>query len=166
MFYFLCTLVKTAFVCMSRKTVNKTNVNKGSKSRQPNTAVAAMGYPIIFPHHHPWYLDFIFLLTNMVPASAIQTQRKVKGKRWKSQLFHSHACGICKFPARGQIGATAHTTATVTLDPSHIYDLYLSLQPHHILNPLSEARDQTYNLLVPRQIRFRCAMRTPKEPSS
>ena len=36
-------------------------------------------------------------------------------------------------------------------------------QRHGILNPLSEARDRTHNLMVPSQIRFRCATtRTPE----
>ena len=31
-------------------------------------------------------------------------------------------------------------------------------QQHQILNPLSNAKDGTHNLIVPSQIRFRCAM--------
>ena len=38
-------------------------------------------------------------------------------------------------------------------DPSHVYDLYHSSQQHWILSPLSKARDQTRNLMVPSQIR-------------
>ena len=41
--------------------------------------------------------------------------------------------------------------------------LHHSSQQCQILNPLSEARDQTHNLMVPSQIPFRCAMtRSPK----
>ena len=43
------------------------------------------------------------------------------------------------------------------LDPSRIWDLYHSSQQRWILNPLGEARDPTYNLMVPSRIRFRCA---------
>ena len=40
--------------------------------------------------------------------------------------------------------------------------LHHSSQQHQILNPLSEARDQTCNLMVPSQIHFHCAtMGTP-----
>ena len=39
-----------------------------------------------------------------------------------------------------------YTTATATLDSSHIYDY--SSQQHHILNLLSEARDRTCVLMV------------------
>ena len=37
----------------------------------------------------------------------------------------------------------AYTTATATPDPSHICNLHHSLWQQWILNPLSEARDQT-----------------------
>ena len=48
--------------------------------------------------------------------------------------------------ARGQIRvvAEAYSTATATPDLSYIYVLCQSLQPHQIVNPLSQARDQTY----------------------
>ena len=39
-------------------------------------------------------------------------------------------------------------------DPSCICDLYHSSWKHQILNPLSEARNQTHNLMVPSRIRF------------
>ena len=42
-----------------------------------------------------------------------------------------------------------YATAIPTLDPSHICDLHHSSQQHRILNPLSKARDQTHNLMVP-----------------
>ena len=37
--------------------------------------------------------------------------------------------------------------ATATSDPSHICDLQCSSWQHRILNPLSEARDQTHVLM-------------------
>ena len=40
----------------------------------------------------------------------------------------------------------AYTTAIATPDLSRIYKLQRSLQQHWILNPLREARDQTYIL--------------------
>ena len=43
----------------------------------------------------------------------------------------------------------AYTTATATQDLSHVCDLHRSSWQHQILNPLSEARDQTRNLMVP-----------------
>ena len=48
--------------------------------------------------------------------------------------------------ARGQTGAAAaglHHVDMATRDPSCIWDLYHSLPQQWILNPLSEARDQT-----------------------
>ena len=49
------------------------------------------------------------------------------------------------------------------MDPSRICDLHRSSQQRQILNPLSEARDRTRNLMVPSRIRFCCAiMGTPE----
>ena len=42
----------------------------------------------------------------------------------------------------------AYATATTTSDLSHIYKLHHSSQQHQVLNSLSEARDQTCNLMV------------------
>ena len=50
----------------------------------------------------------------------------------------------------------AYTTATATSALSHVCNLHHSSWQHRILNPLSEARDQTCNLMVPSQIRFCC----------
>ena len=55
-----------------------------------------------------------------------------------------------------QLQLLAYTTATVKQDPSHICDLHHNSWQRQILNPLSEARDQTCNLTVPGRIRFRC----------
>ena len=52
--------------------------------------------------------------------------------------------------------------ATATQEPRCVYDLHHSSQQHHILNPLSEARNRTHNLMVPSQIHFCCiTMGTP-----
>ena len=46
----------------------------------------------------------------------------------------------------------AYTTVTATSDPSRICNLHHNSQQHWILNPLREAKDQTYNLMVPNWI--------------
>ena len=58
----------------------------------------------------------------------------------KPCLCHMDAPGV-----RAGTGAAnmVYTTATTTLDLSHICDLCCNLQQCQILNPLSEARDQT-----------------------
>ena len=43
-------------------------------------------------------------------------------------------------------------------DLSRNFDLHHSSQQSRMLNPLSEARDRTHNLMVPSQICFHCAM--------
>ena len=57
----------------------------------------------------------------------------------------------------------AYITAIATWDPNHICDLYHSSRQRWILNPLSEARDQTCNLMVTSQIRFCWAIRGTPE---
>ena len=55
-----------------------------------------------------------------------------------------------KVPGLGvelELQPQAYTTATVTLDPSHICDPHCSLQQQWILNSLSKARDQTCILM-------------------
>ena len=52
----------------------------------------------------------------------------------------------------------AYTTTTATQDLSSVCDLRHSSRQHRILNPLSEARDRTHNLMVTSQICFCCAI--------
>ena len=63
----------------------------------------------------------------------------------------------------GELQLQATVTATAMPDPSHICNLLHSSWPHQILNPLSEAREWTCNVMVPSQICFLCAtMGTPE----
>ena len=61
--------------------------------------------------------------------------------------------------ATGGIGAAAeaYATATATPDPNLVCNLHHSSQQRQILNPMSEARDQTLNLMVSSWICFQCA---------
>ena len=49
----------------------------------------------------------------------------------------------------------AYTTATTTLDPSHVCDLHHSSWQRWIPNPVIEARDRTCILMDASQIHFR-----------
>ena len=51
-----------------------------------------------------------------------------------------------------------YATVTATQNPSYVCDLHHSSWQCQILNPLSKARDQTHNLMVPSRICFCCAM--------
>ena len=57
--------------------------------------------------------------------------------------------------ARGLVGAVAAglRQSHSNTDPSRVCDLHHGSQQRRILNSLSEARDQTHNLMVPSQIR-------------
>ena len=57
----------------------------------------------------------------------------------------------------------AYTTATATPDLSWVCDLHHCAWQCWILNPLSEARDRTCNLMVPSWVHFQCTTTgTPK----
>ena len=60
---------------------------------------------------------------------------------------------VPKLGVESDLFPLACTTATAMPDPSHIYSLHHSSQQHWILNPLSEARDGTRNLMDPSWVR-------------
>ena len=70
---------------------------------------------------------------------------------------------VPRLGVQSELQLLAYATATETADLSGICDLLHSSWQCWILNPLSEARDRTYNLMVPSQIYFHCtAMGTPE----
>ena len=82
-------------------------------------------------------------------------------------LFRAAPMAYGGSQARGPVGAKlpAYATATAMQEPSHICDLHHSSQQGQILNPLSEAKDRTRDLIVPSWIHFRCATTgTPTGP--
>ena len=71
--------------------------------------------------------------------------RKGKTKQKTLQSIKSpsnEARGVPGLPVEWEL-LQAYTTATATLDPSHIFELGCSLWQRWILNPLNEARDGT-----------------------
>ena len=64
---------------------------------------------------------------------------------------------VPRLQVESELQLLAYTTATATPDPSRIFDLHHSSQQCWILNPVSKASNRTHNLMVPSQIRFRCA---------
>ena len=66
---------------------------------------------------------------------------------------------VPRLGVRLELQLLAYATAIATQDPSCICDLHHSSQQRQILNPLSKARDQTCNLMVPSQICFRSSTR-------
>ena len=65
---------------------------------------------------------------------------------------------VPKLGVESELQLLAYTTATAMPDPSRVCDLHHSPWQRRILNPLSEARDQTCVLLYTSQIHFRRAM--------
>ena len=56
---------------------------------------------------------------------------------------------VPRLGVKSKLQLLAYTRATATWDPSHVCSLHHSSRQRQILNPLREARDQTYNLMVP-----------------
>ena len=80
---------------------------------------------------------------------------------------HPQHLDVPRLEVQSDLQLPAYATATATQDPSCVYDLHHSSRQRRILNPLSEARDGTHNLMVPSQIRLRCATTgTPVSPFS
>ena len=61
---------------------------------------------------------------------------------------------VPRLEVKSELELPAYTTATAMRDLSRVCDLHLSSQQCHILNQLSEARDQTCILMDTSQIRF------------
>jgi len=93
------------------------------------------------------------------PKRIAQTQPA--GKSWSPQLITVTLCFL-GLGAELEIQLMVYTTATAMQYPSCVCDLHHSSQQRQILKSLSEARDQTHNLMIPSWICFHCAtMRTP-----
>ena len=58
---------------------------------------------------------------------------------------------VPRLGVKSELELLAYTTATATPDLSCIFDLHQSLWQHQVLNPLSEAREQTRILMDTRR---------------
>ena len=71
-------------------------------------------------------------------------------------FFLFRAAGVaCEVPRLGfklELQLLAYTTAKGTGDPSSVCDVHHGSWQRQILNPLSEARDQTCDLMDPSQV--------------
>jgi len=62
------------------------------------------------------------------------------------------AYGVPRLGVESEMQPPAYARATAMRDPSCVCNLHHSSRQHRILNPLSKARDQTCNLMVPSRI--------------
>ena len=63
---------------------------------------------------------------------------------------------VPRLEVKSELLLPVYTTAIETQDPSCICDLHHSIRQCQILNPLSEAGDQTLNVMALSRIRFCC----------
>ena len=70
--------------------------------------------------------------------------------------IHSWHMEVPRLEVCLELQLLAYTTATATSDPSCICNLHHGSWQHPVLNPLSDARNQTHNLMFPSQICFHC----------
>ena len=54
---------------------------------------------------------------------------------------------VPRLRVESELHLPVYTTATATPDPRRVYDPHHSSQQHRILNPPSEARDETHILM-------------------
>ena len=59
---------------------------------------------------------------------------------------------VPRLGAESELRLPAYTTVTAMLDPSLVCDLHCCSRQHRILDPLSEARDQTHTLMDTSQV--------------
>ena len=59
---------------------------------------------------------------------------------------------VPRLGVQSELQLLAYAIATATWDPSNVCELGHSSQQLWILNPLSEVRDQTYNLMISSQV--------------
>ena len=68
---------------------------------------------------------------------------------------------VPRLGVESELQLPAYATAIATQDPSRVCDLHHSSQQHQILDPLSEARDQTHVLMDTSRVRFHCTTMGP-----
>ena len=72
---------------------------------------------------------------------------------------HMRHMDVPRLGVESELQLPAYTRATAMPDSSLVFDLHHSSQQCQILNPLSEARNWTCDLMVPSWISFHCAAR-------
>ena len=109
-----------------------------------------------FPFYQKMYFSIFSWLyshqlcnTDIIQKNSSQTLKVIHKEKLKILNFFSFqgcTCGTWKFPRLGvelELQQLAYTTASATLDPSHVCALHHSSRQHGILNPPSRARDRT-----------------------
>ena len=102
-------------------------------SRGPAERLGSSEYP-----HTGFFLFFVFFLFFLWP--------------------HLRPMEVPRLGVQSELQLLAYTTATAMQGSSHICNPYYNSRQRQTLYPLIEAGDRTYNLRVPSQSHFHCAM--------
>ena len=91
-------------------------------------------------------------ITGLMQSSfRINVLKRKEKDPWDFLLYflwpHLWHMEVLRSGVKSKLQPQAYTTATATPGLSHICNLHCSLWQHQILNPLSEARDQTHTLM-------------------
>ena len=70
---------------------------------------------------------------------------------------HPQHMEVPRLEVQLELQLLAYTTVTARPDPSHVCNLLWSSRQHHILNPLSGARDRAHILMDTSQVLYRWA---------
>ena len=92
-----------------------------------------------------------------------------KGQTWLNPILyyfflflilgpHLQHLEVPRLGVESELQQPAHTTATATEDPSHIFDLYHSSWQRWIPDPPNEARDQNHILEDTSWVHFHCTI--------
>ena len=112
-----------------------------------------------------WFTDFVFIFINFFPQLFFGLFCSLYFFYNQIKFFlgpHSQHMEFPRLGVESELQSLAYTTAKATADPSLICNLHHSSQRHQILNPPSEARDWTCNVMVASRICFCCVtMGTP-----
>ena len=96
--------------------------------------------------------DRIQLGTTLCQAPHVVTLPRGGSFFFCSLGLHLQHMEVSRLGVQSDLQLPAYATATATSDLSHIH----GSQQRWVLSPLSEARDQIYNLTIPSQICFHC----------
>ena len=104
---------------------------------------------------YSWILNLLHHSRNSITVCSVYIDSLIEWNFFLIFAFFRAPLRHMEVPRIGvesELHLLAHTTATAMPDPSHVCNLHHSSWQCWILNPLSKARNQIHNLMVPSRI--------------